>query len=208
MAYLSGLFALAFWPWRTQMKRVKQGIIVLLILLDICMKASIWYLLAKISTLSGGDGWYRSYLMEQCANHFSDWWLRGTDQTQHWAVTLLRTGGADLCNMYVACAATAGLGCLTLFLLLLSRCFKAVGLALNAARQASSPGEIMLWCMGCVLFVHVVNFFSVTYWDQMEVVWWGSIAAISSITSTMLAQPEPEELVQSTGEMHPAEVQA
>jgi len=42
----------------------------------------------------------------------------------------------------------------------------------------------------------------VTYWDQMEVVWWGPSPRFPAYLDDA-AQPEPEELVQSTGEMHP-----
>jgi hypothetical protein len=186
MAFLSCMLGLAFWPVRTNMKRVRQGLVVMLVLLGFTMKAPIWYIMAKISSITGGDGWYRSYLMEQCWNHMSDWWLMGTSDTSTWAVTLMSWGGADLCNLYVSCAANAGLASLILIILLLVLCFRYLGLALAVARDSAPEAEMLLWCLGAALFAHVVTLFSVTYFDQMHVAWWGLLAIISSISSDLI----------------------
>jgi hypothetical protein len=189
MAYLSGLVGLAFWPLRKDMQRVRWGIVALLVALTLVMKAPIWYILSKVSEITGGDGWSRSYLMEQCFNHTSDWWLLGTSNTIGWASTGMPWGGADLCNFYVFCAAEAGLGGLILIILLLVRCFSYLGLALKTARDTLPQSEGLLWCCGCILFAHVCALFSVAYWDQLFVTWWGFLAMISSVTSSILAQP-------------------
>jgi hypothetical protein len=186
MAYLSGLVGLLFWPLRREMRPVRWGLVLILVALALVMKAPIWYLAAKISALTGGDGWHRSYLMEQCFRHFSEWWLAGTSDTADWAITQMTWGGADITNMYVCCAAEAGLVSLMLFILILVRCFRGLGAALCAARQAAPQAEGLLWCLGTVLFAHVVTLFSVTYWDQMHVVWWGFLAMISSVTSAII----------------------
>jgi len=208
MGYLSSLVGLAFWPLRKNMRKVRWGIVAFLIFMSLTMKASIWYLIAKIADLTGGDGWYRSYLMDQCYNHFSDWWLMGTSNTFPWAVTHMSTGQSDLCNMYVACAAAAGLGCLFLFVLLQVKCFQKLGNALKTAREISPQSERMLWSLGCVLFAHVMIFFSVTYWDQMNVVWWGFLALIASATSTILTPPNQAEVGEEADESLSAEVHA
>ncbi|MGD0812280.1 MAG: hypothetical protein ABSA83_01640 [Verrucomicrobiota bacterium] len=208
MAYLSGLIGLAFWPLRKDMRRVRRGIVAALVVLALVMKAPIWYILAKVSDVTGGDGWYRSYLMEQCFNHFSDWWLTGTDDTSGWAAALMPWGGADLCNIYVACAATGGLACLVCFVLVLVWCFQYLGRALNAARVSLSENEGLLWCCGCVLFAHVCTLFSITYWDQFFVIWWGFLAMISSVTSSILAQPFAAATSESEVETHEEEIPA
>jgi hypothetical protein len=198
MAYLSGLVALVFWPLRKDMRRVRWGIVAALVGYDLLSKAPIWYIFSKISDVTGGDGWSRSYLMEQCYNHFSDWWLMGTSNTGDWASTQMYWGGADLCNLYVSCAANAGLGGLILIILLLVRCFSYLGLALKTARVILPESEGLLWCCGCVLFAHVCALFTDTYWDQLFVTWWGFLAMISSVTSDLLERApstEPEKIV-------------
>jgi len=184
LAYLSCVVGLGFWPLRHRMKSVRMGIVAFLIVMGFSMKAPIWYIFSKISDITGGDGWHRSYLMEQCFKHFSDWWFAGTDNTAAWAATQMSWGGADITNQYVSCASNAGLGCLVLFILILVRCFRGLGLALVLARDISPQTEGLLWCAGCALFGHMVNLFSVTYFDQMDVAWWGFLAIISTITSS------------------------
>ena len=113
----------------------------------------------------------------------------GTDKTALWAATQMDWGGADLCNLYVSCAAGAGLAGLILIILLLVRCFSFLGLALKTAGDLLPESEGLLWCCGCVLFAHVCTVFSNTYWDQLFVTWWGFLAMISSVTASILAQP-------------------
>lgn len=188
MAYLFGLVGLAFLPLRKEMRRVRWGLVAALIGYDIMSKAPIWYIFSKISDITGGDGWSRSFLMEQCFNHFSRWWLMGTDNTGDWAATVMPWGGADLCNVFVSCAASAGLGSLILFILLLVRCFQYLGRALHAAREMQPESETLLWALGCVLFAHINALSSVTYFDQLFVVWWGFLAIIASVTSDLLVR--------------------
>jgi len=208
MAFLSALVGLAFWPLRKDMRRVRWGIVALLVCLAIFMKAPIWYLLAKVSDITGGDGWSRSYLMEQCFNHFSDWWLIGTDNTGDWSSAPMAWGGADLCNLYVTCAADSGLAGLVLIILVLVRCFSYLGLALKTADDGLCQSVGLLWCCGCVLFAHVCTLFSNTYWDQLFLPWWAVLAMISSATSSILAQPVAAEIAESKVETEAAEVPA
>ena len=172
MAYLSGMVGLAFWPLRREMRRVRWGILIFLVGLALIMKAPIWYLPSKAADITGGDGFYRSYLMEQCYKHLPDWWLLGTDNTGEWGTTQMEWGAADLCNVFVSCAAVAGLAGLVLFILLLVRCFSLLGFALKKAGEIPPEAVGLLWCIGSVLYAHVCALFSVTYWDQLFVIWW------------------------------------
>jgi len=208
MAYLSGLVGLAFWPLRKNMRRVRWGIVVLLVVLAFSMKAPIWYLMSKVSDITGGDGWYRSYLMEQCFNHMSDWWLLGTENTGEWAVTHMWWGGVDLCNMYVSSAAGGGLAELVLFILMLVWCFSALGKALKKTEETLPQSAELLWCFGSVLFAHVCAFFSNTYHDQLFVIWWGFLAMISSVTSYILTQADAGEELEPAAETASEELPA
>jgi hypothetical protein len=185
LAYLSCIIALAFWPLRKDMRRVRRGIVFVLIGYTLASKAPVWYIFSKISDITGGDGWHRSYLMDQCFRHIADWWLAGTEDTSAWAVTHMAWGGADITNEYVSCAANAGLGSLVLFILILVRCFGNLGRTLFVFKKAPLYAEALVWCLGCALFGHVVTLFSVTYFDQMQVVWWGFLAVLASVTGTV-----------------------
>jgi hypothetical protein len=193
MAYLLGLVGLAFWPLRHNMQRVRRGLVAALIAYGLLSKAPIWYIFSKISDITGGDGWSRSFLMEQCFNHASRWWLMGTNNTGDWASSEMPGGGADLCNVFVSCAAVAGLGGLILFILLLVWCFQYLGRALHAAREMQPESEGLLWALGSVLFAHINALSSVTYFDQLFVVWWGFLAMISSDTADLIEQAQAKQ---------------
>src|SRR5260221_11153691 len=108
MGFLSGLLALIFWPLRRDMRSVRWGIVAVLVGLHLAMKVPVWYIFSKMSDLTGGDGWHRSYLIEQFIKHFSDWWFVGTSDTGDWMSTTLADGSADITNQYVAAGIIGG----------------------------------------------------------------------------------------------------
>src|ERR1035438_2408756 len=52
------------WPIRKKMQLFRRGLGALILLLALVMKAPVWYLLARITALTGGSGWHRSYLID------------------------------------------------------------------------------------------------------------------------------------------------
>jgi len=46
--------------------------------------------------------------------------------------------------------------------------------------------ELFLWGIGSSLFTHIVNITAVTYWDQIFVIWYMTLALVSSITAYFL----------------------
>ena len=180
------------WIMRTKMFIVRRLIVVLLVLLDLFMKASLWYLPDKFSLIFGGDGWHRSRLMEVAFNDISLWWFAGMplDLTKDWFPYLVG-GAVDITNLYLSFGLDAGLIAMALFILLLVRAFRGLGQALAAARSNSpmpSEAEFLLWGLGAMLSGHISNWIAITYFDQTNVVWFMQIAAISSI-SQMCAEP-------------------
>jgi hypothetical protein len=158
-----GCAAWACWRLRTRMTLVRRGIVAILIVALIFMKAPIWYLVAKFSEITGGDGWHRSYLMDVSYQHLSQWWLCGMpiSYTAGWFPYInAGTECADITNQFVAFGLTAGLGSLALFILVLKRAFGALGKALHAVRAVSpvaGDDEYLLWGLGCMLAAHIVN---------------------------------------------------
>ena len=191
MGLLGGVSALLFWPWRQNMRRIRWGIVTALVLLHLVMKAPVWFLIAKISDITGGDGWYRSQLIDQFFKHFSDWWLCGTSETGDWMPTGLwdpKTGkvSADMTNQYVACGVNGGLCSLWVYVLIIVRCFRQLGNAAKIIKPHFQNDERMLWGIGATLFAHAFAIISVTYWDQMYVPWWGLLGIISALTGDIL----------------------
>jgi hypothetical protein len=157
--------------------------------MGLIMKAPIWYLVAKVSSFSGGDGWHRSYLMDISFQNISLWWLAGMDLklTANWfPYQIEATGAADITNEFLAFGLDAGIVSMALFIFLLVRVFQAIGQALNVVRSAggeAKEAEYLLWGLGCTLVVHISTWLGITYnFDQSYVIWFMQLAAISSVS--------------------------
>jgi len=182
------LVAWLLWPLRTKMRLVRWAIVVWIAVAAMVMKAPVWYLIAKVSDLTGGDGWHRSYLIDVSFRHLNLWWLAGMkdELTADWFPYVVpTTGSADITNAYISFGLTAGLMSMFLFIALLTFAFSQLGKALAAVRAASSEAtstEFMLWGLGAMLTAHVATWFGVTYWDQTYVLWFMQLAVISNLS--------------------------
>lgn len=187
-----GLTGWFLWTMRTRMRIIRRGLLGSLILFALLMKAPVWYLPAKVSFITGGDAWHRSYLMDMAARNIGKWWLWGMPiaQTADWfPYDLEATGGADITNQFLAFGLAGGLLAIILFILLLVRCYKSQGKAMRTVRSSSSKPtetEFLLWGLGVMLTVHIVNWFAISYFDQTYVVWFMQLAAIVSISQICL----------------------
>jgi hypothetical protein len=168
MAFAGGVLALALWAIRKHMRKVRWGFVVLVSCLALVMKAPVWYIIARAEFV-GGHGWDRAYLLDQCWQHFSSWWLIGTSDTAHWGVTTW-----DLCNQFVAEACSGGILTLCLFIGLLYHAFRVIGLARQ--RAEATGREWLYWCLGCSLFAHILMFEGLSYYDQMQTMWFMFLA--------------------------------
>lgn len=161
------IIGLGMWSIRTQMRVVRWGLLGSLVMLAMVMKAPVWFLIDRVSELIGGDGWYRSKLIDSAIGHFSEWWLIGTGYTAHWMESGIPSSpySADIVNEFVNQGIRGGLLSLVLFIAILSRSFAAMGTAAKAT-STPLPQRYFFWTVGCSLAAHVASFFSVTYFDQ------------------------------------------
>ena len=181
------------WPMRHHMRQVRWGIALMVLAMGLAMKAPIWYLIARLSSVTGGDGFHRSHLMNQAYVYLEKWWLAGMpiEETMDWFPYYIHsTGGADITNQFLSFGIAAGLGSMFLFILVLVRAFKTVGSAVNNAREVDdgkNPDGYLVWGTGVVLAVHVFNWFGINYFDQMYAVWYGQLAIVVACGSTVVA---------------------
>lgn len=80
-----------------------------------------------------------------------------------------------------------------LFIILLKRAFSGLGNALRSVRSNSegvSETELLLWGMGVMMVVHIVNWFGISYWDQTYVIWFMQLAAVSSLSEACIVSSE------------------
>lgn len=184
-AFLAGIGALYFWRFREYMKLVRWGMFFSVVLLQLMMKAPVWFIIDRVSGIVGGHGWDRANLINQFAKHFNEWWLIGMSsvKTVGWAATQIGNS-TDVVNTYAAVGIGGGLISLVLFILIILKCFQALGNSIRSIHTengASSGDQFFLWGIGCSLFSHITNIVGVTYFDQMYVVWYMTLAAVASL---------------------------
>ena len=181
LSVCAGIGGLCLWKWRRYTKWFRRGAYFGLIILHLIMKAPVWFLFARISDLVGGGGWHRSELIDQAVNHFGSWWLMGTSDTGDWMPTQLENSGtADLTNQFVSAGVGGGLLALLLFILLIVKSFSVLGAALKGIAGNDLKRERLLWALGAALFTTVINFLSVSYFDQIEAVFYFLLACIAA----------------------------
>ncbi|HAB19437.1 MAG TPA: hypothetical protein DCE44_23775 [Verrucomicrobiales bacterium] len=187
----------AMWPMRTKMQLFRRGLVAFLAVLAMVMKAPIWYLLARLSAVTGGTGWHRSYLIDVAIRNIDRWWLVGLplSETSTWfPYVIAATGGADITNQFIAFGLQGGLLAIILFFILLYFAFSDLGRALakvrNSYRLAGEEG--LLWALGVALAAHISNWLGITYFDQFNVLWLLHLAALVSICEYFMRAPAPQ----------------
>jgi hypothetical protein len=187
LAYLSGLGAVCFWPFRKKMRLVRWGIVGLLAGLNMVMKAPVWFLIGHASLLGSSSSDHRAYLVDTFLRHFSDWWLMGTNNNANWGWDMW-----DTSNQYVSEGITGGLVALACFIAVLSICFRWVGKARKAV-EGETEKEWYFWLLGAALFSNTVAFFGISYFDNIRLSWFLLIAIVTAASVPLLqssAQPE------------------
>jgi hypothetical protein len=141
------------------------------------MKAPVWAIIGRIDLTGSSSGYHRYMLVDNCIRHFSDWWLIGTKHYNEWGSDMW-----DLSDQYVAYAVTGGLATLVTFIAIIFYSFRALGTGRKYV-AGDKRYEWLLWCLGASLFAHVMAYFGIGYFDQMQVVWFVLLAMISAATT-------------------------
>lgn len=203
MACAAGIFGLCLWPLRERMRRIRQGIVVALIGLQMVMKAPVWALIDRVDITGSSSSYHRYDLVNNCIMHFGNWWLLGTRTYNAWGWDMW-----DLSDQYVACAVTGGLITLLLFIGILTRSFGGIGTARKLVR--GKKDEWLLWCLGSTVFAMVACFFGCSFMAQMQMQLFAFLAMISAAMrearqSTKAKVPIAREPIQQQ-ELEPAAV--
>jgi hypothetical protein len=172
----ASLLALAFWPLRKRMRLVRWGIVAMLVGLHLVMNGPVWSLIEHIDVTGGSSSYHRYMLVDNCIRHFSDWWLLGYKDYGSWGFDMW-----DLCNQYVSVALTGGLISLVCYIAIFSRSFGFIG---NARKLVDGDRrqEWFLWCLGSVLFAHVVAYFGINCTVELLLLFFALLTWISVTT--------------------------
>jgi hypothetical protein len=167
----AGIVGLAFWSVRKWMRAFRWLAIGTLLALNMVMKAPVWALISRIDLTGSSSSSHRYQLVDNFIRHFSDWWLIGTKTYDKWGVDMW-----DMSNQFVQYGSRGGLATLVCFLFIIGSSFSRLGRARK--RWFGQDKEWFLWCLGASLFAHIVAYFGVSYFDQIQVVWYALLAMI------------------------------
>jgi hypothetical protein len=185
MAFLAGILAVCLWPVRGWMRPIRWGLVISLVVLNMIMKAPVWFLINHIDLVAGNSGYHRAMLIDQLVRHFSDWWLVGTASSPTWGEDMW-----DTSNTFVQEAILGGLLALIFFIAIISRGFARLGSARKAVEDDPRK-QWPLWFLGAALFAHVIAYFGITYFDHMQIAWFTLLAIIAVSTSAILGEKLP-----------------
>jgi len=182
LTIFAGLGCLVLWKARTCLRPLRWGALVAFLCMPLVINGPAWHLMAILGSNLGGEGAYRSWLIDQAIAHFKEWWLFGTTYTADWGTVGQRVdaNNVDIVNQYVAEGVTGGALKLGLFIVIIISCFKGLGRVLRD-EPPSSPAGLFVWAIGVSLFTHCFSFLSTSYFDQMIVVWIWLLASISCL---------------------------
>ena len=186
MTCIAAILGFCFWPLRHRMRPLRWAFLMSLVVLQIVMKAPVWFLINRVSGFIGGTGWHRAELIDQFIWRFPEWALIGTQNNADWGLDMW-----DAINAYVRAGVEGGLLTFVLFLSVIVIAYKRLGQARGIAEQRDPWNEFFLWTFGVSLFCNCVAFFGIIYFDQSVVAWYCLLVMISVMTGHYLLEPGP-----------------
>ncbi|MEW6156606.1 MAG: hypothetical protein AB1813_04200 [Verrucomicrobiota bacterium] len=200
LSLLAAVVALAMWKVRHRMNQIRWGLAGLLVCLHLVMEAPVWALPHKIKIFGASSGFHRFELVDNFIRRVDEWSLLGTKSTMHWGEAMGYMDLWDVSNYFVSVGVKGGLLSLILFFVLLTLCFKAIGEIRNAVLE-NEACSIRTWCLGSMLFAMVVSFWGVVYFDQMQCIWYMTLAIVASVRSRA-SQPTTSQTALESGAPH------
>lgn len=184
MMVLFFIAAMALWPLRRHMALVRVGIVVSILTLAAVMKDPVYFLMARVDITGGSQGYYRSQLIRSSLEHFSEWWAAGTDYTRHWMATGIHANErhADITNHFLAMGVMGGIVLVGLLVLIFYIGFRDAGRGVHASSPSANQAALC-WTLGALLFAYLINFFSISLFDQSIMFFYLLLAAIQAATT-------------------------
>lgn len=176
MGVVLGLVAALFLPIRFHLRWVRWGLVALLLGLHGVMNAPVWHLVSRIDLVGGSTGYHRFSLIDSFIRNFGEWWLLGTSSIAGWG-----WGLHDVANQYVQSGVRGGLAGFLLLIAVLTTAFRQNGWLLRSVSR-DRQGTAWAWGLGIALFMHTCMFVGVAYFGQIEVILYGTLAVIASLT--------------------------
>jgi hypothetical protein len=176
------LATVCLYRWRCYAGTAGWALLASLTALHIVMKAPVWHLISRINIVSGSTGWHRFNLIDQAVAHFKEWALIGCRSTAHWGFSLY-----DVTNQYVLEGVRGGLVSLVLFLAMI---FVALHVLVRmSVRYADHTHRYLTWCLFVVMVGHCLSFFGVSYFGQIMMWWYMTLAFVGFVSESRELRP-------------------
>jgi len=175
--------AMVFGKFRSLVKPIVVGTPFVLLALHMVMQQPVWHLISRVSAVGGSTGWHRYHLIDRAIANFPEWALIGTRGTAHWG-----WGLRDVTNQYVLEGVRGGFITLAIFVLVLVLSFRSIGIALMNFPRAKGDFWIV-WGIGAAMLAHVASFMAVSYFGQILVIFYLSLALCANARSVFSHAP-------------------
>ena len=189
-------FAVVLWRWRARLRSFIWIAVCLSLVYGLAKGRGPWHIMGSIDLVGGSTGYFRARLIDQSLTYINEWWLTGTDYTRHWMDTGVswNPDHTDMTNYYIHLGVIGGLPLIIGLVTILSMCFKMIGRRMQELRKINHPDELVLWCVGAALAAHAISFVSISYFDQMYVLFYLLVGAIPGLCHTAGAEPLVKEV--------------
>jgi len=174
---LAAMCGAAFlFPLRKQMRLIQITVLVGLVVIHFARAKPVWHLLGRVNVLGSSTGHHRYQLIDHAIQNFREWCLLGVKSTGHWGTQMF-----DVTNQYLLEGVRGGFLAMLLFIAILFVAFRKIGRAVQTGRNRSAI--LQAWLVGAALFGHAATFFSVSYFGQVPVIFWLTVAAAVAAAS-------------------------
>ncbi len=174
MTFAAGILALMAFPLRSYLRYFRWGLVILLVSLQLVMKAPVWFLISRVGGSIGGSGYHRAMLIDGLVRHLGEWWLVGTRNNMSWGYDMW-----DVDNAFVAAGVEGGLVTFCLFIGIIVCAFKRIGRSLKATKGLRQD-TLLVWSLGVCVFANVIGFFGIIYFDQSILIWYLILAMVAA----------------------------
>lgn len=175
--------AAVMWRWRTKLFVLRWIAVAVGLFYWVVKGKGPWYIMASIDLVGGSTGWHRAKLFDQGFHYIGEWWLYGSDYTRHWMASGVSWTGdhVDLTNYYLHLGVIGGMSLTGGLIAMLVTAFRLLGRRMDELRETGDPTELVYWCAGAALAAHAISFVSISYFDQMFIMFYLLLGAIASI---------------------------
>jgi hypothetical protein len=163
------LAGVLLFKWRSYTPVANWCLVAGLTFLHFVMQKPVWHLLARMDIIGGSTGWHRYILIDRAIKHFNEWAILGYRSTEHWG-----WGMQDVTNQFVFEGVRGGIITLIFFLALLFVMFRTT--LRCSLRESTYNHRVLSWCFFVSLAGHCVSFLSVSYFGQIMMLWYMTLA--------------------------------